>query len=124
MVQTADANLNGVYIQPKFRPDAFSREINLWNCSGGYLKPNWQAMCRLSWSTEERDPELTDDQIFIDDFLPRLTFSEEKRVPPVSISVEFETQDPAAGVAIVASLVDMANEVATTQAVTDQTNRS
>ena len=79
----------------------------------------------LSWSTEERDPELTDDQIFIDDFLPRLTFSEEKPAknePPVSISVEFETQDPAAGVAIVASLVDMANEVATTQAVTDQTN--
>ena len=72
-----------------------------------------------------RDPELTDDQIFIDDFLPRLTFSEEKPAknePPVSISVEFETQDPAAGVAIVASLVDMANEVATTQAVTDQTN--
>ena len=127
-VQTADANLNGVLSPPNPNSAlmAFSREINSRELQRRVFKTELAShVPMLSWSTEERDPELTDDQIFIDDFLPRLTFFEEKPAknePPVSISVEFETQDPAAGVAIVANLVDLANEVATSQAVTDQTN--
>ena len=35
-------------------------------------------MCDAVMVDGRADSELTDDQIFIDDFLPRLTFSEEK----------------------------------------------
>ena len=67
-----------------------SRQCNSREFQRRVFKNRWLAtIADAVMVEEERDPELTDDQIFIDDFLPRLTFSEEKATenePPVSIS--------------------------------------
>lgn len=79
----------------------------------------------VPWTLEEISSDITEDQLFVEDFLPRLSFrapDSDKAGASQMIGITFETQNPAAGSEVIQELIDGANKNTTQQAATDFTN--